>query len=207
MKRKFYLLVAITISLFPLNIIRVSLYRLFFGFNISQSKIGWLTILNVQEFSIYKGTIGSFNLFTGPFSVQLQEDNTIGSFNYFRCGSWATKFAQKRRLILKKSARVSRQHYFDLFGEITIGERSRVTGIRSQFWTHGGFSEEVDIHIGNDCYIGSGVKFTPNSGVSNKTLCAMGSVVSKYFIDESIMIGGTAAKIIKKNIYWREDWK
>jgi len=207
MKYKIKMLIAITISLLPFNFLRVFLYRTILQYKIKQSQIGWLTILSVKEIVMSHNRIGSFNLFTGPFSMRLEKNTKIGSFNYFRCGLWAINFTQKSELILKQEAHIGNQHYFDLFGKISIGKQSIIAGIRSQFWTHGSFTTEVDIHIGDNCYIGSGVKMTPNSSIQNNSMCAMGSIITKQFKEDSITIAGVPAKIIKKNINWREEWK
>ena len=207
MKNKLRLLLAVLISLLPFSFVRVFLYNTFLGFKISKSKVGWLAILNVKKIFIYRGDIGAFNLFTGPFSIIMEEQNRIGSFNYIRCGAWVVNFNRSSKLHLKKEARIENQHYFDVFGEINIGQKTIIAGVRSQFWTHGGFSNEVNINIGDNCYIGSGVKFTPNSGVSNNSVCAMGSVVSKNIKEESVVIAGVPAKVIKENINWRAEWK
>jgi len=207
MKNKLKLFLAILISILPFSYVRVFLYNVFLGFKISKSRIGWLSILNVEEFFMHKGKIGAFNFFTGPFSLMLEDQNRIGSFNYIRCGRWAVNFNQTSKLHLKKEAKIENQHYFDVFGEITIGKQSIIAGVRSQFWTHGSFSREVNIVIGDNCYIGSGVKFTPNSEISNNSVCAMGSVVSKKFKEESVIIAGVPAKVIKQNIDWRKEWK
>ena len=207
MRNRLKLLLAILISLLPFSTVRVFFYNTFLGFKILKSKVGWLTILNVKDFAMYRGSIGSFNLFTGPFSVVMEEQNRIGSFNYIRCGAWVVNFNRSSKIHLKKEARISNQHYFDVFGEINIGQKTIIAGVRSQFWTHGGFSNDVNIDIGDNCYIGSGVKFAPSSGVSNNSVCGMGSVVTKKFEKESIVIAGVPAKIIKENINWREEWK
>lgn len=207
MKNKLKLFLALLISFLPFSLVRVFLYNTFFGFKISKSTIGWLSILNVEDFFMTSGKIGAFNFFTGPFSLVLKNQNKIGSFNYIRCGTWAANFNQTSQLVLKKEAKIENQHYFDIFGTITIGEQSIIAGVRSQFWTHGGFSNEVNITIGDNCYVGSGVKFTPNSEVSKNSVCAMGSVISKRFKEEAVLIAGVPGKIIKQNIDWRKEWK
>ncbi|HFU75101.1 MAG TPA: hypothetical protein ENK66_02540 [Arcobacter sp.] len=204
-KLKFFL--ALLVSFLPFSVVRVFLYNTLFSFEISNSTIGWLTILHVQKFFMKNGKIGSFNFFTGPYSVVLESQNRVGSFNYIRCGSWAVNFKQISQLCLKKEAKIENQHYFDVFGTITIGRQSIIAGIRSQFWTHGSFSDEVNIVIGDNCYIGSGVKFTPNSEISKDSVCAMGSVVSKRFKEEAVVIAGVPAKVIKHNVDWRKEWK
>lgn len=206
MKRKIYFILAVMISLMPFSVLRISLYKIIFKYKIKVSKIGWLCIINIDELKLENATLLGLNIFTGPFSVELKSANRIGSFNYFKCGTWATSMECTRRLILEEESRISNQHFFDVFGTITIGKKSIIAGVRSQFWTHGGLSSDVDITIGNNCYIGSGVKFAPGTAIPDDSLCALGSVITKKFYIPNVLIGGVPAKIIKEQINWRENW-
>ncbi len=62
--------------------------------------------------------------------------------------------------------------------------------IREQGVTHQG------IKIGDNCWIGSGVVFLDGSSISDGTVVAANSVVTKKF-PENVVIAGTPAKIIK----------
>lgn len=207
MENKFSLFLALAISLLPFNILRITLYRVLFGFKIYRSKIGWLSVLNIERLEMSNASIGAFNIFTGPFAVEMHEGSSIGSLNFFRCGRWASAMRRIGKLILKEEAVIVNQHYFDLFGTVSIGKKSLIAGVRSQFWTHGSVSVDVDITIGDDCYVGSGVKFAPGSELSNGSVCGMGSVVTKKFTQERIFTAGVPAKIIREDFYWRENWK
>lgn len=207
MKNKIYLLLALLISLLPFNIVRTNLYRLIFRFKIHQSKIGWLTILNIDSVTMDNASIGALNFFTGPFDVEMKERSSIGGLNFFRCGKWASGMQRIGKLILKEEAIIVNQHYFDLFGTISIGKKSLIAGVRSQFWTHGSISSDVDIVIGDNCYVGSGVKVVAGAGLANDSVCAMGSVLTKKFKQANILIAGVPAKTVRENVNWRENWK
>lgn len=187
--------------------VRTSLYQLIFGFNIHQSKIGWLTVLNVDNVTMTHASIGALNFFTGPFDVEMEKGSSIGSLNFFRCGKWASGMSRVGRLHLKEEALIVNQHYFDLFGTIVIGQQSWIAGVRSQFWTHGSISSDVNIIIGDNCYVGSGVKVAAGATLANDSVCAMGSVLTKKFTKENILIAGVPAKIIREQVNWRENWK
>jgi len=207
MKTKIYLLLAIFISVLPLNVVRTTLYRLIFRFKIHQSKIGWLTVLNVDNVTMNRASIGALNFFTGPFDVEMKEGSSIGGLNFFRCGKWASGMQRVGKLVLKEEAIIVNQHYFDLFGTVSIGKQSLIAGVRSQFWTHGSINPDVDIVIGDNCYVGSGVKVAAGAALANDSVCAMGSVLTKKFTKENILIAGVPAKIIRENVNWRENWK
>ncbi|PXZ06205.1 acyltransferase [Gilliamella apicola] len=58
------------------------------------------------------------------------------------------------------------------------------------------------ITIGDHCWIGERVLLTKNTQISDNSIVAMGSIVTKNFLEENIIIGGNPAKIIKENIDW-----
>ena len=207
MKRKIYFILAVIIALMPLNIVRVGLYRFLFNYKLESSKIGWLTILNINTLYMTSASIGSFNIFTGPMDVKMALNSRIGLFNYFKCGAWAVQSEYSHELILEHKAGISIQHYFDVAGRIYLGKKSIIAGVRSQFWTHGGTSENVDIYIGDNCYIGSGTKFSPGTKISDDSLVAMGSVVTKEFEKRNVLIAGVPAKIIREEVNWKKNWK
>jgi len=207
MRKKIHLIGALFIATLPFTVVRVTLYRLFFRYKIEKSKIGWLTIIYIDNLTMENASINAFNIFSGSFDVVMETNSSIGSFNYFRCGKWAKDMHREGKLVLHKDAFIVSQHYFDLFGTIIIGEKSIIAGVRSQFWTHGGMSTEVNITIGKECYIGSGVKFAPGTAIPDFSLCALGSVVTKKFMKAHTLIGGVPAKEIRSNINWREKWK
>lgn len=207
MKNKIYFVLALLISLLPLNIVRITLYRFIFGYQIHQSKIGWLTVLNVDNVTMTNASIGALNFFTGPFDVEMKEGSFIGGLNFFRCGRWASSMQRVGKLLLEEEAIIVNQHYFDLFGTVSIGKRSLIAGVRSQFWTHGSISADIDIVIGDNCYVGSGVKVAAGSALAHDSVCAMGSVLTKKFQQKNILIAGVPAKIIREDVNWRENWK
>ncbi|MBL8090499.1 MAG: hypothetical protein KF758_17550 [Anaerolineales bacterium] len=205
----FKLIFAICISILPLSLLRVLGYRLL-GYRITKSKIGFGTLILVDNFIINQSKIGWFNLFVGPMNVTLDKNVSIGHQNKFICGYWVLqeqykKFNYTRTLQIEESALITSHHYFDVVGTFILGERSWVAGVDSQFWTHGAGTQNRTIKIGNDCYIGSAVRFAPNTSIGNNSLVALGSVVSNQFQDENVLIGGTPARILKENYNWKMD--
>jgi len=191
----------------PLNVLRVSLFRTFFGYRIGNSRIGFGTILCVESAVIRDSRIGPFNVFAGPMRAEI-EGATIGSRNSFTCGDWVldpkvAKPAYTRTLQIGKEALITSQHSFDVCATISIGERSWIAGRHSQFWTHGA-GDVGDIQIGNDCYVGSAVRFASNSGLGKNVLLALGSVVTKRLMEDNALVGGVPAKVLKREYHWRK---
>lgn len=54
------------------------------------------------------------------------------------------------------------------------------------------------IVIGDNCWIGANVTILPEVELGNHVIVAAGSVVSKSFLEDNIIIGGVPAKILKK---------
>jgi acetyltransferase-like isoleucine patch superfamily enzyme len=203
---KLKLVLAALISIVPINALRVLGYRLL-GYKIS-GRIGFGTVIAVSEAHIEKCKIGIFNLFVGPMKVEIGEGASIGDRNTFSCGFWTAQEQYRdknyaRSLQIGTNTLITSGHYFDIAGSFVLGDGSWIAGIGSQFWTHGAGATDRDIQIGRDCYIGSAVRFAPGSGVGDKVIVAMGSVVTKKFDISKAMIGGVPAKVLKKNYDWK----
>jgi len=191
-----------------MNFLRVLGYRLL-GYNLRGSRIGFGTILAVSEATLEACRIGFFNLFIGPMSITLGKGAAIGNANIFSCGFWTTRkenatLNYRRSLVVETDALVTSNHYFDLAGSFYLGARSWIAGIGSQFWTHGAGVLDRDIRIGEDCYLGSAVRFAPGSSLGDHVIVAMGSVVAKKFDESFALIGGVPAAVLKTDYDWRK---
>lgn len=206
--KKLTTVLAALIAILPLNALRVLGYRLL-GYQIRDSRIGFGTILAVEEAELESCKIGPFNLFAGPMRLHIHQGASIGNRNEFICGYWVLRDDYKdayylRTLEVCEDALITSRHYFDLSGSLVLGERSWIAGIDSQFWTHGAGVEDRDIRIGSDCYIGSAVRFSPGCSIGHHVLVAMGSVVSGEVSESNALIGGIPAKVLKSNYNWKE---
>lgn len=200
---------ALLVSLLPLNALRVLGYRLLFGYRIGDSRIGFGTIIAVDEFTLAKSRIGFFNLFIGPMKVKIAEGASIGNRNNFSCGYWVLREENRnlnyaRALEIGADTLITSGHHFDVAGKFKLGDRSWVAGIGSQFWTHGVGVRDRDIAIGSDCYLGSAVRFAPGSSIGNNVLVAMGSVVGGKMDVNNALVGGVPAKVLKENYDWKK---
>jgi acetyltransferase-like isoleucine patch superfamily enzyme len=206
--RKIRYILAIIISLMPTSKLRVFLYRVLFGYRISNSYVGWATILVADDVEITGCTIGRNNRFVGPMRIRICERSNIGNENSFSCGWWAKeekfKSANYDRLLhIGTETLITSNHHFDIVGAFVLGNNSWVAGRGSQFWTHGAGVLERNISIGERCYIGSAVRFSPGSSVGDNTVVGLGSVVTKEFNTTSVIIAGHPAIIIRENYDWK----
>jgi acetyltransferase-like isoleucine patch superfamily enzyme len=204
---------AAMVSVLPFNALRICFYRLLFGYQIAGSaKIGFGTIIRVDIARIGSATIGRFNVFIGPFSLEIGDGASIGSGNRISCGFWALadKFRDSnypRACRIGCAALITEDHYMDATGGFELGDRSWIAGRGSQFWTHGAKSGPMDrsIRIGQDSYIGSATRFTPGSGVADRSIVGIGSVVTKRFSQDRVMIAGVPARVVRENYYFRDE--
>lgn len=58
------------------------------------------------------------------------------------------------------------------------------------------------IVIGNKCWLGHGVRLLKNAKIPNNTIVGAESVVTKAFAVTYTVIGGSPAKVVKKNVCW-----
>jgi acetyltransferase-like isoleucine patch superfamily enzyme len=198
------LLKAAVIAVVPSAALRRLLYRSMMGFKLpASSSIGIFTLMAVPSAEIGEQvSIGPLNIFKGPFAVTIGAQTRIGRNNRF-FSSWKIvqdRFADRHyapRLQIGKKALILNDHFFDIYGLLSIGDGSWIAGYGSQFWTHGLSVTDRDIVIGADNYLGSAVRFSPGTSVGNRNIVALGSVVlSKIEADDSL-ISGFPAKAIR----------
>lgn len=206
--KKIKIVLAALISLLPLNGLRVLGYRLL-GYRIRNARIGFGTIISVDEAILESCKVGPFNVFAGPMKIHIHRGASIGNRNEFICGYWVLRDEHRdrhyaRSLEVCEDALITSRHYFDLSGALVLGERSWIAGIDSQFWTHGMGVADRDIRIGSDCYVGSAARFSPGSSIGNDIVVAMGSVISGNLSENNALIGGVPARVLKSEYNWRE---
>lgn len=202
------IILAYIIGHLPSNLLRVFFYKNILGYTIDKSHLGWRTIIAVEKAEIFESKIGPGNQFIGPFTMQIKKGVKINEKNQFHCGKWTkTKAAQalpyERYMELRENSHISPSNYFDISGSFILGKNSWIAGRGSQFWTHGASADTRTIFIGEDCYIGSAVRFKPQTSLGNNSLVALGSIVTKTFKENNIVIGGNPAKILRKNYDWK----
>lgn len=218
MIRKIILLI---ISLMPLNLLRIFLYRWIFKYDISyQSKVGFMVFLNCDKCVINNATIGRFNYidvkffmmqeqsrmrilnrFSRLYKVTLCENSFIGFKNSFigtRLG--LTPYKELEVLHLGKKSAILKENLFDLSDTIQIGNNVVFAGSEHQVWSHGFTQERIKIqgpiNIGNDVYIGSRSMIMPGVNICDNVLVGSGTIISKSIIEEGFY---TSATLIKRS--------
>lgn len=196
-------------SFLPANWLRVSCYRMFDGYEIaSDARIGFGTVIAIDSAFIGSVIIGRFNRFQGPFALNAGDGARIGDRNVFDCGEWVMTTrpdAGGRSCAIGANALITGHHYFDVTAGFSLGQSSWIAGRDTQVWTHGGDVPDGSVSIGNDCYVGSAARFAPGASVGDGSVVALGAVVTKKFDDQSVLLGGVPATVLKENVQWRKN--
>lgn len=184
----------------PTNTLRCFLYRVIFNYTIDKSKIGRGTIIDVIKAKLIECKIGRHNTLVGPMSIEIHKKASMGSGNMVQADS--VELNNIRSFIMAKNSRIGRDHHIDIAASFSLDKNSCIAGIGSQFWTHGAGMQE-GIFIGENCYIGSAVRFKPGTSIGDNSIVGLGSVVTKKFNSKNVIIAGLPAKIIRENYDWK----
>ena len=208
---KFKIITQILLFLFPWNLRRYLLNRLF-NYKIHKTaKIGFSIIL-AEELIMHKNSrIHNLSICKNIDCLIMHEESGIASLNFIT--GFNTKQStvfphvvnRKCELILLEHSGITSRHYLDCNGGIYIGKYTTVAGNRSTLQTH-----SIDIYknrqdvkpiiIGDYCFLGTGCIILGGSVLPNYAILAAGSVLSASYNDSYYLYGGVPAKPIKNLI-------
>ena len=151
--------------------------------------------------------IGHFNLLWRLKELNFETGSRLTMFNWITGGRTGSFY-------LGRNSAITRFHFIEASATIKIGDNSIIAGRNSHLFSHGISPTNLDdmrsIKIGKWCYIGSSSRFIPGSGVGDYTFVGMGSVVTKNYDDNYVLIAGSPAVIKKRfskdSIYWNRDY-
>lgn len=191
--RRINFLLAICIALMPSKLKIFILRRL--GARIGNDCYIGLSLITAREIIIGDYVyIAGFNLIHRLNIFYFGDGSRINGFNWITGANIGSFF-------LGRNSAVTRLHFFEASGDIYIYENSIIAGRGTHFFTHGISSTNLDnirsIVIGPWCYIGSSSRFVPGSAVDCGTFVGMGSVLTKPFNEEFVVIAGNPARIRK----------
>jgi len=209
---------AVLIAHIPESALRIALYHLLLGYQFGERcTLGYGVVIAVDSFVAGKDvTIRRGTCFVGPIAVVLAERTFIGRFNKIECGAGAANakvghMNYTRRFETGSNSLINEAHLFDVVGTIVIGKGSWVAGFSSQFLTHGASVMNRNISIGEDCFIGSAVRFAPGSGVADRVIVGMGAVVTGKIADSDVIVVGLPARVLRvrdenDNYQFEKNW-
>jgi acetyltransferase-like isoleucine patch superfamily enzyme len=197
--------IAYGVSVLPSSSLRKAAYRALLGHRFGRgTKLGWGVVLAVPEFEAGEQvTISRGNSFVGPISVRIGSRVFFGRNNRIECGEAAARsdvahMGYTRRFEVSDDALVNDGHLFDVLGTISIGRGTWIAGFDSQFLTHGASVMDRDIRIGEECFVGSAVRFAPGATVNDRVIVAMGSVVTRKHSESNVVVGGVPSRVLKE---------
>jgi acetyltransferase-like isoleucine patch superfamily enzyme len=215
------LAVAAAIALVPVGRLRIVLYRRLLGYDIGPGcRIGMLNLLACRSLALGPGSvIGRGNLLRGDFDFIAGPRLFMGNLNVVTCPWDLANRSPARgyatRVEFGADCLVNDRHYLDGHGRIRVGDGSWIAGRDSQLYTHGIGVEDRDIEIGAGCFVGSAARFAPGSGVGDRTVVGMGSVVLDRIAAEAALVAGFPARPVRdisealaagRYRFSREDW-
>lgn len=192
-------LILLLIGLCPFQQIKHFLFNYYAGYKIEKTAYIGFSFIDVDMLTMDAGSrVGHFNRIQGAISLKLMERSCINFRNRILVSRWRQSHTS---LCLGSTSIITRQHFFDMIGNIRIGSNTVIGGFDSQFWTHGFDTERNlrngDIEIGDNCFIGSSVRFSLGAKIPDNCIVGVGAVVTRQFNEENKLIAGVPARIIK----------
>lgn len=126
----------------------------------------------------------------------LKDNNkvTIGE-NLYSTGVTKFEFAGESNLELN----IGNDCMFGQNVKFMLGDYHSIYDIKSNVQTN---TPKKGITIGNHVWLARDVKIFKDVSIADNTVVANGSVVTKSFEKENVLLGGCPAKILKENINW-----
>ena len=147
----------------------------------------------VQQFSVFRDV-----------SIEIDNSSVLGKWNWVSAARPLKGLPEFKGLLkVGKNCGINSRNYFDVSGGVTFGDFSDLAGIRSTFITH-----QIDsvtnkqtcspIEIGEHTMVCSNSTFVPGgTRIGNRSIIAMGSVVTRGTYGDSSLFAGNPAKFKK----------
>ncbi len=134
------------------------------------------------------------------YSLQIKglKDNNkiiIGE-NFYQTGTCNIYFANLSNMELQ----IGNDCMFGQNTELMLGDYHRIYDANTNKQTN---ISKSGINIGNRVWLARQVKIMKDVALADDTIVSIGSLVTKSFTKSNILIGGTPAKILKENVYWK----
>lgn len=217
MAGKFKLLILASMAILP-SFLKRPAYRLFFGYKIGKRvRIGF-SIIDAAECVIDDDvSIGHLNAIIGVKKLSIGDNTRIGVLNIIRGGDEVRigRYCEILRLneinsipdpvvvneidprfILGGGSVITASHKIDFTDRVEFGKCVILGGRNSSLWTHNRQMTRP-ITIGDYAYVGSEIRIAPGGALPAKCIVGIGSVITKSFDEEEVLIAGVPAKIVK----------
>ena len=194
-------------------------YRIFFGYKIGKRVRIGVSIIDSVACEIGDDvTIGHLNLLIGTKQLSIGEHSRIGHLNIIRGGDEVRigRYCEILRLneinsilepdvvnevyptfIMGDGSMIGASHKIDFTDRVEFGKRVILGGRNSSIWTHNR-QKTAQVTIGDLSYIGSEIRIVPGGSIPARCIVGIGSVITKKFNREDVMIAGVPAAIVKE---------
>lgn len=220
----YYLVVNLFINILFISKVRIFLYNILLGYNISyKASFGIFILIIAEKVKISdRAKIGHFALIFDCDSVTLKSNSKI--YRYVRIMGLRTfslgnnsiigvstniisrhsdrnanKIINGGRFIAGNNVTITNKHLFDLCGNILIKEKVVIGGANSLFYTHGfdcyGNISYGDIILQRNIYVGANTIFLPGCIINSEIVVGAGAVISKSLKEKGVYGGNPVRKI------------
>jgi acetyltransferase-like isoleucine patch superfamily enzyme len=182
------------------------LFKAMLGWDIDETARMGLCWLDVGELYVGANTqIGHFNVFRNIVSARFADNVNVGQWNWITA---ATPFLRtgdlgcRGCLSVGRDSGISSRHYIDCSGGVEIGEFTTIAGVRQTILTHEISAQESyqtvrPVKVGAYCLVSSNVLITPGSVIPDRSLIAMGAVITGVLETPGMLWGGIPARALK----------
>lgn len=208
MKKKLAILLQILFFIFPWEIRRLLLNKLF-GFKIDRTAHISFSIILAKELVMGQySKIGNFNICNSIDRLVLDHCASLGSFIYITGYSSLLRkhfghiINRKCELIIGSHSAITSRHFIDCTAGISVGDFTTVAGIRSQILTHSidlenNRQNSKPVTIGSYCFIGTNCVLLMGSKLPDYSVLGANSLLNVYLRESYYLYGGVPAKKIK----------
>lgn len=196
--------VAVAIGTLPTAALRRLCYNRLLGYRVHRTAtVGPFSLIDVTSLELGpESVLERGSVFAGPLQVRIGRGSSIGCKNEFRGGHWSASIPQgeviyAHTISIGDYCRIAPCHFFDVNGTIEVGDYTWIAGRGSQFWTHGAGKLATNVRIGAHCFIGSACRFAPGAAIPDHCVVSLGSVVTRRFKNEYMLLGGQPCTEIK----------
>lgn len=201
------IILQIILFLFPWEVRRILLNKIFHYQIHSTAKIGFAIIL-AKKLTMQKcSRIGHLTFCNKIDSLQLDNNVRIGTLNYITGyptilkDSFFPILNRKCELIIGEHSAVTSRHFIDCTAGVYIGKFTTFAGIRSQILTHSidlklCRQDAKSVSIGNYCFVGTSCILLKGATLPDYSVLGAGAMVNKEFSEQSVLYGGVPAKKI-----------
>ena len=195
----------LTIGLWPKSSLKNTLLRVL-GLKIkSKAKIGPNLFVNLKGVEIGENAvIRPFNVFRNV-KIQLGNSSILGSWNWISSARGLEKTANYLGLLkIGDHSSINSRNYFDVSGGVIFGNFTDLAGVRSTFVTHQIDTENSKqtcnlFKVGDYSMICSNSIIVPGgTRIGDRSIIAMGSVVTSGIYEDDSLYAGVPAKFKKK---------